>query len=135
MKKGEFVDYGNDIQILHVDSKCFLEGIKQCADEDNSCNKVELSTHGSKACHFKALGGFKYKQEGDRIHYNDQIVLFNLKLASFLHVTEKLLKIEGLDGSLPEAIKPGIENITPKSIDRRDPPNFYITQCELNLST
>ena len=48
-----------------------MQATKQCADEDNSCNKVELATYGSKAVWFKALGGFKYKQEGDRIHYND----------------------------------------------------------------
>ena len=75
MRKGEFVEYGNEIQLLHVDSGCFLQSTKMCADEDNSCNKVELAPFGTKAVFFKALGGFKYKQEGDRIHYNDQIVL------------------------------------------------------------
>jgi hypothetical protein len=24
MRKGEFVEYGNEIQLLHVDSNCFL---------------------------------------------------------------------------------------------------------------
>ena len=61
MRKGEFVEYGNEIQLLHVDSNCFMQATKQCADEDNSCNKVELSSHGSRSAHFKALGGFKYK--------------------------------------------------------------------------
>lgn len=56
----------------------FIKATKMCADEDNSCNKVELSLYGEKACYFKTLGGFKYKQEGDRINYNDQIVLLNL---------------------------------------------------------
>ena len=61
MRRGEFVEYGNEIQLLHVDSQCYMQATKQCADEDNSCNKVELSSHGSKAVYFKALGGFKYK--------------------------------------------------------------------------
>ena len=52
-----------------------------------------------------------------------------------MHVTEKLLKIEGLDGSVPENIRPGLELITPKKIDRRDPPSQYVPQCELNVST
>ena len=43
MRKGEFIEYGNELQLLHVDSGCFLEAQKQCADEDNSCNKVELA--------------------------------------------------------------------------------------------
>ena len=34
-------------------------------------NKVDLAEHGSKCAYFKAVGGFKYKMEGDRIHYND----------------------------------------------------------------
>ena len=112
-----------------------MQATKQCADEDNSCNKVELATHGSKSVWFKALGGFKYKQEGDRIHYNDQIVLQNIKTGLFLHVTEKLLKVEGLEGSMPEALRLGQELITPKKIDRRDPPSAYVPQCELNVST
>lgn len=40
LRKGEFVEYGNEIQLLHVDSNCFLEASKACADEDSSCNKV-----------------------------------------------------------------------------------------------
>ena len=61
MRKGEFVEYGNELQLLHVDSHCFLQATKQCADEDNSCNKAELTAYGSKNTYFKALGGFKYK--------------------------------------------------------------------------
>lgn len=79
---------------MHVDSGCYMQSTKQCADEDNSCSKVDLAEFGSKSCWFKALGGFKYKQEGDRIHYNDQIVLQNIKSGHYLHVTEKLLKME-----------------------------------------
>ena len=133
MRLGEFVEYGNEIQLLHVDSGCFIEGTRFCADEDNSCNKVELAVTGSKNVVFKALGGFKYKLEGDRIHYNDQIVLYHNETKLSLHVTEKLLKIEGLEG-LPESIKPGVDIITPKKADRRDPPNHYVPQCEVNLS-
>lgn len=135
MRKGEYVEYGNEVQLLHVDSGCYLSGQKGCADEDNSCNKVELATHGSRAVYFKALGGFKYKQEGDRIHYNDQIVLLNLEYNLFLNVTEKLLKVEGLDGGqIPESLRVGVDIITPKFIDRRVPPSLYSPYCEVNLS-
>lgn len=121
--------------LLHVDSKCFLQATKQCADEDNSCNKAELTANGSRNAYFKALGGFKYKQEGDRIHYNDAIVLYNIGVGLYLHVTEKLLRIDGLEGYMPETIRKGIDVITPKSTDRRDPPNIYVPQCEVNAST
>ena len=135
MRKGEFVQYGNEIQLLHVNSNCFIQASKQCADEDNSCNKVELAKFGTKAVHFKALGGFKYKQEGDRIHYNDQIVIQSVKTGLFLHVTEKLLKIEGMDGHVPENLREGVNLITPKKIDRRDPPTYFVPLYELNVST
>ena len=96
---------------------------------------MELATHGSRAVYFKALGGFKYKQEGDRIHYNDQIVLLNLEYNLFLNVTEKLLKVEGLDGGqIPESLRVGVDIITPKFIDRRVPPSLYSPYCEVNLS-
>lgn len=55
------MEYGNEVQLLHVDSGCYLQATKTCADEDNSCNKVELAPFGTRACFFKALGGFKYK--------------------------------------------------------------------------
>jgi hypothetical protein len=46
-KQGEYVEYGNTIMLLHVDSECFVQATKQCADEDNSCNQIELATYGS----------------------------------------------------------------------------------------
>ena len=52
----------------------------------------------------------------------------------YLHVTERTLKIEGLDGRVPENLREGISIITPKKIDRRDPPNIFVPQCEVNLS-
>jgi hypothetical protein len=121
MRRGEYIEYGNEVILLHVDSNCFLSAMKQCADEDNSCNKVELVAHGSKAVFFKTLGGFKYKKEGDKIHYNDQIVLLNLKFELYLHVTERTLKIKPED-EIPDSLKKGISIVTPKKIDRREPP-------------
>ena len=47
--------------LLHVDSNCFLEASKAAADEDNSCNKVELNQYGSKLVYWKTVGGFRYK--------------------------------------------------------------------------
>jgi len=44
----------------------------------------------------------------------------------YLHVTERLLKIEGLEGAVPKHLKEGVDKITPKPVDRRDPPNHYV---------
>jgi hypothetical protein len=40
-----------------------------------------------------------------------------------LHVTERFIKIEALDGIVPQIYIKGVNEITPKVIDRRDPPN------------
>jgi len=42
-RKGEVVFYGNELQLLHHDSKSFLEGTKNCADYDKSCNGIKLN--------------------------------------------------------------------------------------------
>lgn len=117
-----------------MQSNQFIHGTKVCADEDNSCNKIELAVFGSKACYFQAMGGFKYKLDGDKIHYNDQIILKNQKLSLYMHVTERLLKIENLDGPVPDILKEGLDLITPKVIDRREPHSHYSPYFEVNLS-
>lgn len=45
------------------------------------------------------------------------------------------MRIDGLEGYMPETIRKGIDVITPKRTDRRDPPNLYVPQCEVNVST
>ena len=66
--------------------------------------------------YFTALGGFKYKKEGDKIHYDDQILLMHEETKMFLHVTEQLLRIEEQN---VEHLIAGQSHITPKVIDRR----------------
>lgn len=61
-----------------------------------------LASVNSTSVHFIALGGFKYKQEGEKIHYNDQIILKNVRTNMFLHVTERLLKLEIKHEAKPE---------------------------------
>ena len=54
---------------------------------------------------------------------------------AFLHVTEKCIKVEGLEGQVPEDIKLGQSLVTPKKIDRREPPTSFAPLCEVNVST
>ena len=42
-RTGEEVAYGDELQLLHYDSKSFLEGSKLCADIDKSCNLIKLN--------------------------------------------------------------------------------------------
>ena len=42
-KAGKYVEYGADVQLLHVDSGSFVQAQKTCADDDSGCNKVDLA--------------------------------------------------------------------------------------------
>jgi len=41
-RRGETIRYGDELQILHYDSKHFLEGTKICAEVDKACNMIKL---------------------------------------------------------------------------------------------
>jgi hypothetical protein len=44
----------------------------------------------------------------------------------YLHITERFLKIDGLEGKVPDHLINGISKICPKDNDRRNPPNMYV---------
>lgn len=92
-RMGEIVTYGQEIQLLHCDSQTFISAKKMCADIDKSCNKVELQDHGSSSIYFKVMPRYKYRQEGEKILYNDQVVMQNPKLGLYMHITEQVLHI------------------------------------------
>jgi len=98
---------------MHADSGSFLKAKKICAEIDKSCNKVELSDHGSKSIYFKVLPRYKYRQEGEKILYGDQIVLYNHKLSLYLHVSEQVVHIDN------PITFPNVVPITPDEIDFR----------------
>lgn len=85
LKNSEYVAYGNEIQLLHVDSNSFITAKKGCADIDKSCNKVELDDRGSQGIYFKIMPRYKYRQEGEKVLFKDQIVLLNTKTNLHLH--------------------------------------------------
>ena len=87
-RKGEFVTYGSEIQLYHEDSHMYLCGKKTCADIEKTCNKVELVEKLSAAIYFKILPRYKYRQEGEKIKYGDQIIFLNTKLNLYLHVAD-----------------------------------------------
>lgn len=78
-RRGELVCYGDEIQLLHYDSKSFLEGSKNCAELDKSCNLVKLNNQGSKCVFFVVEPRYKYRNEGQPVNYGDVVVFRNLK--------------------------------------------------------
>jgi Inositol 1,4,5-trisphosphate/ryanodine receptor len=58
---GEFVQYGSEIQLFHIDSESYLCAKKTCAELEKTCNKVELVEKPSPAIYFKILPRYKYR--------------------------------------------------------------------------
>lgn len=125
MKAGEWVTYGNEIQLMHCDSQGYLCVNKVCADFDRSCNKIEITEKGSSSAYFKVLPRYKYRQEGEKVLFRDQIVLLNVKTNLYLHITEKWLEIEN-------PVKPINEDWRPLDADRRDDPSEFVKRYEVN---
>jgi len=99
-----------------------------CADYDRSCNKIEITEKGSSAGYFKVLPRYKFRQEGEKVLFRDQIVLLNVKTNLYLHITEKWLE-------MADKIKPKFEDWRPLDADRRDDPSEYVKRFEVNCST
>ena len=117
---GENVTYGSEIQLYHVDSQSYICAKKSSADLERTCNKVTLIDRPSNGIYFKIMPRYKYRQEGERIKYGDQIVFLNTKLSLYLHVCDIQLPIEK---PIPLPLAPGTtkNEITPVIIDRRCP--------------
>ena len=60
-RMGESVSYGDEIQLLHYDSKSFVEGSKSCAEIDKSCNLIKLNPQGSKWVYFVVKPRYRYR--------------------------------------------------------------------------
>lgn len=86
---GLTVTYGSEIQLMHVDSKAFLSGKVVCSELDKTAYKFELSSHYSSGMVFKIMPRYKVRQEGEVIEFNDQILLYNVKLASYVNFTDE----------------------------------------------
>ena len=123
-RKGENVTYGSEIQLFHVDSASFICVKKTSADLERTCNKVELVDRPSKGIYFKIMPRYKYRQEGEKIKYGDQIIFYNTKVQLYLHVCDTQIPVEE---SQPLPLVPGTtkNEITPIIIDRRCPRKFY----------
>ena len=140
-KQGEWVTYGNEIQLMHYDSKGnlnyinfilklilnhikrnhnelnlgFISALKVVADFDRSCNRVEIASHPSSSVYFKILPRYKFRQEVEKILYRDQITLLNMRTNLYMHITERWIEINN-------KIIPPKEDWRPLDADRRDDP-------------
>ena len=69
---------------MHIDSGCFLQVSKQ-TDENKNNFMIEL-VENPKASRvvFQIHPRYKYRQEGDRVVYDDHITIFNVKTGLYI---------------------------------------------------
>ena len=106
-----------------MDSEAYLCAKKTCAEVEKTCNKVELTEKSSPAIYFKILPRYKYRQEGEKIKYGDQIIFLNVKINLYLHVAEAQIPIE-VPLELPLIPGKTKNEITPNKMDRRCPRKY-----------
>lgn len=84
---GETVNYGEEVQLLHYDSKSFIEGSKSCAEIDKSCNQIKLNPQGSKWVYFYVKPRYKYRNESQGVNYGDVVIFTSSKGNQHLHIS------------------------------------------------
>ena len=136
-RRGEQVTYGDELQLLHYDSKSFLEGSKNCAEIDKSCNLIKLNYQGSKMVCFIVEPRYKYRNEGQPVNYGDVVVFRNMKSNQYMHIsTREVVMPKGHTKSDIKITDPeNFKNIVYSQIDRRMLPDEFAALYEVNTSS
>lgn len=136
-RRGELVSYGDELQMLHFDSKSFLEGSKNCSEIDKSCNMVKLNQQGSKMVVFVVEPRYKYRNEGQSVNYGDVVVFRNMKSNQYLHISTREVVMPktrnkaDINISEPASFK----NVVYSQIDRRMLPDEFAALYEVNTAS
>jgi hypothetical protein len=98
------------------------------AEADKTCQKLDLTDQPSSSrVTFNVQPRYRYRQEGDRVVYRDQILLANLKYNTFVNISTDLL----LEARPDESVQCEFRPKSPKR--RRDPQNLF-DSFEANIS-
>ena len=71
-----------------MDSRSYVRVKKTSADLERTCNKVVLIDRPSSSIFFKIMPRYKFRSEGEKIKYGDQIIFYNTKIQLYLHVSD-----------------------------------------------
>jgi hypothetical protein len=122
-RAGENLTYGQEVQLRHMSSGMLLSVSKEKAKGDKSCLLVSLSFDGGSGVCFKIASRFKFRQEGDKVMYGDNVLFLSMKeVGNYLHVTNKLIDIDT-----------GHSRIT--KLDLRPPASTFARRFEANSSS
>jgi hypothetical protein len=87
-RAGDFVTYGQEIQLRHAASKMLLRESSEQAYSDRTCKRLELSQAGGNGVQFKLKSKYKIRLEGDKVIYGDHILLYSLRHENHIHVSD-----------------------------------------------
>ena len=116
------------MQLKHDVSGQFLQLSKKSAEEDKTCQKLEL-TYSPVASRvtFQIQPRYQYRQDGDSVVFNDQILLYNQKYNVYIHFSNDIEKTPIAEYSFQSDYRP-------KSPLRRRNPENYFNWYEANMS-
>jgi len=96
-KYGEFVVYGNEIELIHKASGKIVTIVKNSTVLESKFGTfLELRDAGRpEKCDFKILPRYKYRAEGEKIIFGDYFFLYNESTKSNVHISPSVInKIE-----------------------------------------
>ena len=83
---GLSVSYGGEIQLMHYDSRQFLNGKIMASSNDKSSYQLELSDDFSYGMMFKIYPKYKLRQVGDSVKIIDNVLIQNTKLGCYINL-------------------------------------------------
>lgn len=92
-KYGEFILYGNEIELVHKASGKIVTIVKNSGGYEAKFGYfLELREEGTPdKCDFKILPKYKYRAEGERIIFGDYFVLYNEHSKSFMYISPNVV--------------------------------------------
>ena len=85
---GTSVNYGSEIQLMHLNSNTFIAASKQSSRTDSIGYNIFLSDWFSASMVFKIQPRYKSRQEGDSIQINDYLLIFNPLRDGFIDICD-----------------------------------------------
>lgn len=99
LRTAEPVRYGQEIQLRHVASQHFLHCNSKTALWDQSSSRCELTLAGSTGHYLTIEAKYKFRQPGDVVIYEDEVILRSSKWGLYMHIAEQAL--DTLVGTAP----------------------------------
>lgn len=84
---GELVRYGDEVQMMHKDSKGFLDAKNECSKTDQIGYKLEIRRETSSRMIFSFVPRYKSHKIGDAIQYGDNLRAMNVHNSNNLAVS------------------------------------------------